>query len=245
MFIAKNLRRLRLQADMTQEELAERLHVSGQAVSKWEREECYPDITLLPGLANLFNCTVDEILGMAELNERQKLSETWNEMYALIRQGKYAEAIDFFEGLLRVYPNDHGYMAYIAGLRAITGDDPERAIALCERAVAEYSGEKGRATARAVLAWLYNQYRSPEKAAETVRKLPHAWEAREFLLPRFLPEAERVAYLRRNIPVILRAMADLINNKVDGEWVKTILAGNYDDDGDMGDVLEVIKDFTS
>ena len=54
MHIAKNLRRLRLDKGLTQEELAERVGVTGQAVSKWERDECYPDITLLPGLANCF-----------------------------------------------------------------------------------------------------------------------------------------------------------------------------------------------
>ena len=59
MLIARNLKRLRLDMGLTQEDLAERVGVTGQAVSKWERDECYPDITLLPGLANCFDvpCT--------------------------------------------------------------------------------------------------------------------------------------------------------------------------------------------
>ena len=57
MFISKNLKRLRLDAGLTQEELAQRIGVTGQAVSKWERDECYPDITLLPGLASPTSAT--------------------------------------------------------------------------------------------------------------------------------------------------------------------------------------------
>lgn len=47
---------------MKQEELAEKLGVSAQAVSKWENDVSCPDITLLPKLAKLLNVSVDELL---------------------------------------------------------------------------------------------------------------------------------------------------------------------------------------
>lgn len=47
---------------MTQEELANKLGVSSQAVSKWENDVSCPDITLLPNLAQVLDCTVDELL---------------------------------------------------------------------------------------------------------------------------------------------------------------------------------------
>ena len=47
---------------MTQSDLAERLHVSFQAVSKWERGENLPDVAVLPGLANVLETTIDNIL---------------------------------------------------------------------------------------------------------------------------------------------------------------------------------------
>lgn len=49
-------------ASMTQEELAERLGISAQAVSKWENDVSCPDISLLPQLASLLGCTVDTLL---------------------------------------------------------------------------------------------------------------------------------------------------------------------------------------
>ena len=86
MLIAKNLRRLRLDMGLTQEELAERVGVTGQAVSKWERDECYPDITLLPGLAGCFGVTVDELLGMAEI--KGKMWGVYARANALQLEGK-------------------------------------------------------------------------------------------------------------------------------------------------------------
>ena len=62
MELKENLRRLRREAGITQEGLAEKLHVSGQAVSKWERGESYPEITLLPELAEVFHVTIDALL---------------------------------------------------------------------------------------------------------------------------------------------------------------------------------------
>lgn len=49
---------------MTQEELAQLLNVSSQAVSKWEQKITSPDIMLLPELAELFKISIDELFGM-------------------------------------------------------------------------------------------------------------------------------------------------------------------------------------
>jgi transcriptional regulator with XRE-family HTH domain len=53
---------LRKQKPMTQEEMAEKMGVSSQAVSKWENDVSCPDIQLLPRLARLLGVTVDELL---------------------------------------------------------------------------------------------------------------------------------------------------------------------------------------
>ena len=48
---------------MTQEELARKLNISTQAVSKWEQKLSSPDIMLLPELASIFNISIDELFG--------------------------------------------------------------------------------------------------------------------------------------------------------------------------------------
>ena len=58
--ISKKLKFYRFQNSITQQQLAERLGITSQSVSKWEREECCPDIALLPVLADTIGCKVDE-----------------------------------------------------------------------------------------------------------------------------------------------------------------------------------------
>ena len=61
MSIGKNIKRLRQNKNLTQEQLAQALHLSNQAVSKWEKETALPDISLLPQLADYFGVTIDEL----------------------------------------------------------------------------------------------------------------------------------------------------------------------------------------
>ncbi|MBQ7101496.1 MAG: helix-turn-helix transcriptional regulator, partial [Clostridia bacterium] len=62
---------LRKANGMTQRELAEKLNVSDKAVSRWERDECAPDLTLIPVLAEIFGVTSDELLRGEKATARQ------------------------------------------------------------------------------------------------------------------------------------------------------------------------------
>ena len=62
MTIGNKIKLLRTNKGVTQEQLAEQLHISGQAVSKWENETSTPDITMLPLLAEYFGITIDELM---------------------------------------------------------------------------------------------------------------------------------------------------------------------------------------
>lgn len=53
---------LRKANGMTQQELADKLNISNKAVSRWERDECAPDIALIPAIAEIFGVTCDELL---------------------------------------------------------------------------------------------------------------------------------------------------------------------------------------
>ena len=60
--IGEKIRLLRRERGYTQEEMAAHLGISYQAISKWERGDGYPDITMLPALARYFSVTVDELI---------------------------------------------------------------------------------------------------------------------------------------------------------------------------------------
>ena len=60
--VAKNISELRQKAGMTQMELAERLNYSDKAVSKWERGESVPDVSVLYEISRLFGVTVDRLV---------------------------------------------------------------------------------------------------------------------------------------------------------------------------------------
>jgi len=77
MDIANKIRQLRNKASLTQEQLAERLGLSAQAVSKWENSVTLPDITLLPELAAVFGISIDELF---DLTAEQKFRRIENRM---------------------------------------------------------------------------------------------------------------------------------------------------------------------
>jgi len=59
-FISDKIKKYRQEHKLTQEAFGELLCVSAQAVSKWERCECYPDITMLPSLASVLSCSIND-----------------------------------------------------------------------------------------------------------------------------------------------------------------------------------------
>ncbi|MNO17210.1 helix-turn-helix protein [compost metagenome] len=64
--IGKKIKTLRLQKGMTQEELAVKLNMSSQAVSKWENNVTMPDIQILPDLSVIFGVTIDELFALTD-----------------------------------------------------------------------------------------------------------------------------------------------------------------------------------
>jgi transcriptional regulator with XRE-family HTH domain len=70
--IGTNIKRLRTAKNLTQEQLSTAMNVSCAAVSKWERSETYPDITMLLPLANYFGVSMDELFGY-EGEQRRKV----------------------------------------------------------------------------------------------------------------------------------------------------------------------------
>ena len=70
------IKKLRLSKGMTQVDLAEKLGLSVQTISRWENEVNYPDISLLPQLTALFGVTADYLLGIEADSKKVRLIRT-------------------------------------------------------------------------------------------------------------------------------------------------------------------------
>ena len=68
--IGQTIKRFRKERDITQEEFAEIIGVSCQSVSRWENDNCYPDIELIPTIAAFFGISTDKLMGIDEITEK-------------------------------------------------------------------------------------------------------------------------------------------------------------------------------
>ncbi|HCM90764.1 MULTISPECIES: helix-turn-helix transcriptional regulator [Vagococcus] len=83
--VSFNLKKFRKKNNMTQQEMAQALFVTPQAVSKWEREESLPDISLVPQIARLFNISISDLwLEEAPLNTQSSFDQLNHLSHSLI-----------------------------------------------------------------------------------------------------------------------------------------------------------------
>lgn len=78
--IGENIRNFRKKNDLTQEALAERLGVTYQSISRWENGTTYPDLELLPAISETLAVTVDELLGIPQIEKEKRALETVDEL---------------------------------------------------------------------------------------------------------------------------------------------------------------------
>ncbi|MBQ3537293.1 MAG: helix-turn-helix domain-containing protein [Clostridia bacterium] len=102
-YFGENLRNLRRGRNLTQENLADVFGVSFQTVSKWERGDSYPDITMLPEIADFFKVTTDELLGVNRAEKEKEITEKLQE-YDNLTDGTLMTEI--VKELKAKYPND-------------------------------------------------------------------------------------------------------------------------------------------
>ena len=148
MTIGANIKRLRTSKNITQEQLSVAMNVTCAAVSKWERGETYPDITLLQPLAYFFGVTLDELMGY----DQEKIQAEIDGIIALYRQHwNDKKGREIIIKAYRDYPNDywimHYYMWNIGG--NLADNDPavliahkDEFLAICERILEGCTEEK-------------------------------------------------------------------------------------------------------
>ncbi len=121
--IGENIKHLRRERDITQEQLAEMLGVSYQSVSRWENNTCYPDMELLPTLAGIFGTTVDKLLGVNEKLEQEKVKEYQERFQLAISQGDVEECIRVSREGVAEYPNNYTLLNQLMYALFLAGDD--------------------------------------------------------------------------------------------------------------------------
>lgn len=124
-YFGENLKKLRKSKDLTQEAFADFLGMSFQAVSKWERGETYPDITMLPSIASFFGVTVDSLLGTDMIEKEKQISE-YNRKYSeLWSEGRIGEVRDMLKTAIAEFPSNYDLLAkyFNALLHAQYDDD--------------------------------------------------------------------------------------------------------------------------
>ena len=113
MKFGETVKKLRLEADMTQEGLSELLSITPQAVSRWETGMAMPDISLLPSLANLFNVTTDYLLGM-DIRQRDaryvEFEQAYRDYWKKDKEASYQMA----KQAVKEYPRETKYVEWLA-----------------------------------------------------------------------------------------------------------------------------------
>lgn len=109
----ENIRNHRRKLDWTQEQLAERLGVSFQSVSRWENGTSMPDIELIVTMAQVFGCTVDELLGVAEPAKKLTKKELREKLMDLVRREDIPELTAFLRLIRYEYLSEYRFLYHL------------------------------------------------------------------------------------------------------------------------------------
>ncbi|MBR3422953.1 MAG: helix-turn-helix transcriptional regulator, partial [Clostridia bacterium] len=205
MNIGTNIKRLRLAKGMTQEQLAGLLSVSTAAVSKWEAQNTYPDITLLFPLAQLFGVSVDELMGYDEAKEKADIDAILSEYLALGRKREFAARDKLIRSARKNYPHDfrimNTYMWHLAGGSA--DNDPselmkhkDELLGICDCTLENCTVDKLRAAAITVKAKLLHAEGKTEEAMKLLDTLPE-WYSLQMKEQLFAKDTAEYRYWNR------------------------------------------------
>ena len=201
LYLSNNLKKYRIMKNFTQEDVANYLNITPQSFSKCERGESYPDIIFLPALANIYETSIDLLMGMDEIRSRETRYNIHKKALDFQRNDDFVSAEKVYRDALLIYPNKPGMILGLAGVLALQGKS-EEAIELIERGLPLSVNEKQKSTMRATLCFLYLKCGNVEKANSLASQLPHARESREAIQPLMKSELDDVE-INKNIREIL------------------------------------------
>lgn len=192
MTIGETIRKMRRARDITQEDLAELLRITPQAVSRWETNATTPDVGSLMGLARIFDCTTDELLGMNTLKKEERIEYYARTAVKASTNGDEETALGAWRDALAEFPNDYYVMSDLAHYlffyaARYSDSDPEKYRSMMKEAQKLYEYIIGHCTDTGIVCganrsiyYLLDSLGEHEKAKEYLEYLPDIWSSRQF-----------------------------------------------------------------
>lgn len=211
--IGKRIKELRRSKDITQEEFAEYLGVSYQSVSRWENGVCYPDMELLPIMADFFSVTVDSLMGVDDAIEKEKVNRYLEEFQNAISTGDVNACIEIARKGVADYPNNYTLLNKLMFALFVAGDDDgnipewkenrkkydEEIIRIGERIMKYCPDPDLRLEATARLAFQHCEMGRKKKGRDVYETLPSMEQCREQNIWWALEDNEKLPFLREKI----------------------------------------------
>lgn len=214
------IRKLRTENNITQEALAAAIGVTPQAISRWEAEGGYPDIELLPSLADFFAVSTDELLGYRLSEREQELLNIKKEMERLAEVGTVEEQLAFARSAIIRYPSDHEIKSDLATCLYLAWEENhddamlKEAESLSISVLEDCNDEDIRYNTIGGLVCIYSATGRPDKALEYINLLTPMKYCRETSKSWGIGDGNTELYIQDEIDKLTDALGLAINNLV-------------------------------
>lgn len=171
--IGSKIKSLRKRRGLTQEQLAEAIGISFQAVSKWENGIALPDITLAPALASYFGITIDELFDY-NLRETEKKIDTICTDAFMCRNDDPIKSRTILEEGLKAYPDNDillNNLLYVIDYQ----NEPDEVIRIANKLIDMTTHEDVKYDALRCLAHAYKQKGDMESAEAAIEMIPEIY----------------------------------------------------------------------
>lgn len=216
--IGVTLKKLRTANNITQDTLATAIGVTPQAISRWESETGYPDIELLPALADFFAVSIDELLGYKLSEREKKLADIKKEMTRLTEVGTLEERIAFARNSISLFPYDCEIKENLAVcLYLLWHETKNDALikeieTLCKAVAVECHDDDIRYDAIYLLIHTYGDTKQCEKAIAALNLLTPMKYCREFAKSSGIGDGNTEFYIQDEIDKLTDCLGTSITN---------------------------------
>ena len=214
MKIGEQIKRLRKERNMTQEQLAEKIGISFQAVSKWENDISLPDVATLPIIAGFFGVSMDTIFDYDAEKNAEKALEIAKQTWTLRESNPELGKSIIFEGLKQYPEND----ILLENLLYLT-ESPDEIIDIALRIISATKDNSIKYDALRFLASAYKQKGSMDEAKAALEQIPELYFTRLSEMAYILTgEEKRIAAEKQrgnSIEILVEMQARIAEDMVD------------------------------